>query len=111
MFVKLYVRMLIESLNVVKVHFLLEPFVYKSTFVVYIIYKFIYFNNLFFSAVILTEKLRKCEQFFSKGFSTDYGRYRSQLTTKYSQEKYSVIFVQNVCKVAHPETDFKIGFS
>ena len=59
------------------------------------------------SAVILTEKLRKCQQYFSKGFSTDYGRYRSQLTTKKSQEKSSVIFAQNVRKVAHPDTDFK----
>ena len=48
---------------------------------------------------------------FFKGFSTDYGRYRSQQTTKKSQEKSSVIFAQNVCKVAHPNTDFKIGFS
>ena len=70
----------------------------------------IFFNNTN-SAVILTEKLRKIQQFFSKGFSTDYGRYRSQLTTKKSQEKLSVIFAQNVCKVAHPDTDFKIGFS
>ena len=51
------------------------------------------------------------EQFFPKGFSTDYGRYRSQLTTKKSLEKSSVIFAQNVRKVVYPETDCKIGFS
>ena len=58
------------------------------------------------SAVIL-EKYG--EQFFSKGFSTDNGRYRSQLTTK--KEESSVIFAQNVHKVAHPDTSSKIGFS
>ena len=62
------------------------------------------------STVILTTKLRKCGQFFPKVFSTNYGRYRSRLTTKKSQEKSLVIFVENVCKVVHPETDFKIGF-
>ena len=44
-------------------------------------------------------------------FSTDYGRYRSQLTTKKSQVKSLVIFAKNVHKVAHPDTNFKIGFS
>ena len=43
--------------------------------------------------------------------TTDCGRYRSQLTTKKSQEISSVISAQNVRKVAHPDTDFKIGFS
>ena len=48
---------------------------------------------------------------FAKGFSTAYGRYGSQLTTKKAQEKYSVIFAQNVRKVAHLDTVFKKGFS
>ena len=60
------------------------------------------------SAVIL-EKYG--EQFFYKGVSTDNGRYRSRLTTKKSQEKSSVIFAQNVHKVAHPDMGSKIGFS
>ena len=47
------------------------------------------------STVILKEKFRKCQQFFSKGFSTDYGRYRFQVTLKKSQEKSSVIFAQS----------------
>ena len=60
------------------------------------------------SAVIL-EKYG--EQFFSKGFSTDNGRYRSQLTTKKSQEKSLVIFAQTVQQVAHTYTGSKISFS
>ena len=66
---------------------------------------FVLYTESCVSAVILTEKLRKCEQFFSQGFSIDYGR--SQLTAKKTQDKYLVIFVQNLCKVAHPETAYK----
>ena len=56
-----------------------------------------HYVTLGYSAVILEKYI---EQFFSKGFSTDNGRNRSQLTTKKSQEKSSVIFAQNVHKVA-----------
>ena len=57
---------------------------------------------------MLTEKLRKCQQFFSKVsqlIMVDLGFNKPQ---KKSQQKSSVIFAQNV---AHPKTDFKIGFS
>ena len=67
-----------------------------------------------YSSVIL-EKYG--EHIFPKGFSTDYGRYRSQLTTKKSQEKSSVNFAQNVRKVApqirtlRPEGGVNVIFS
>ena len=46
---------------------------------------------LYHSAVILENYNEKK---ISKGFSSDYGKYKSQLTG---------------CKVVHPETDFKIS--
>ena len=47
-------------------------------------------------------KIKEMSTIFSKGFSTDYGRYRSQLTTKKSQEKSLVIFAQNVPNCCAP---------
>ena len=50
-------------------------------------------------SVVILEKYD--EKLFSNGFSTDYCRYRFQLTTKKSQVKSSIIFAQNGLQNRH----------
>ena len=52
-------------------------------------------NWCFINSAVILEKYG--EQFFSKGFSTDYGKYRSQLTTKKSPKKNLWSFLHKPC--------------